>query len=447
MTRLKLDFSLESAQDRLEFTQNYMRELPFDPNQGELEQLADYLLWGKDVSGEPLGKGTGLKTRWAKPDENFESLEALSESPAFSDLTFKPLSEAAPTKRPRANFSRSETRKNAPPHILKAFEALWAQIDREELLTNFYEIQCGKRADPPRDELLARFTEEERANLEAKAAGLTQFAYLKLRHDLIELRKEQFVYQDLYKATIKGEKTPELPRLGAEVVYDYDVEVLPLGLVDNPCAPLIYGAAAVTFNFEPRTYSEPELRKVSDLVWRKRGFISGTRPSLDFRRVEDVYTLEFCKRDLEEEVERHHALHRIEENLDALLATLEFYERAADLTPIQREILEMKVDHKRNQDISEYINGKYKKSYTANYISTIFKQKIVAKICEAAQLHQDSVENLFFEENFKKCTCCGRSLLLDERNWVRKARSKDGFQSKCKRCEREQRKAKGGLTK
>ena len=447
MTRLKLDFSLETVQDRLDFINTYTQELTFDPNVSELEQLADYLLWGKGADGEAIGKGTGLKTRWSKPDESFESLEALSESPAFSDLTFKPLTEASPTKRPRANFSRSETRKNAPPHILKAFEALWAQIDREELLTNFYEIAHDKRTEPPRQELRDRFTQEEYDALAHKAATLTQFAYLKLRHDLIELRKEQFVYQDLYKATIKGEKTPELPRLGAEVVYDFDVEVLPLGLIDNPCAPIVFGADAIHFSFDPRAHSESELRKVSDLVWRKRGFNSGIRPSLDFRRIDDVYTLEFCRRDLEEEVERHHALHKIEENLDVLLRTLDFYERAADLTEIQREILVMKVDHKRNQDIADYVNKKWGKSYTANYISTIFKQKIVAKICEAAQLHQDSVENLFFEENFKKCTCCGRSLLLDERNWVRKARSKDGFQTKCKRCEREQRKAKGGLKK
>ena len=182
MTRLKLDFSLESAQDRLDFTQKYIDEINYELNSTELEQLGDYLLWGKDVSGEPLGKGTGLKTRWTKPDENFESLEALSESPAFSDLTFKPLSEAAPTKRPRANFSRSETRKNAPPHILKAFEELWRQIDREELLTNFYEIKCGKRTEPPREELRNRFTDEEYDALAHKAATLTQFQYLKLRH-------------------------------------------------------------------------------------------------------------------------------------------------------------------------------------------------------------------------------------------------------------------------
>lgn len=114
----------------------------------------------------------------------------------------------------------------------------------------------------------------------------------------------------------------------------------------------------------------------------------------------------------------------------------------ADLTDIQREILELKIRKIKNQDVAKQINEKYGKSYTANYISTIFKQKIIVRINEAAQLHWDVIENCFYPENFKKCTGCGRELLLDPRNFVRKSRSKDGFNSKCKRCEKKERQKK-----
>ena len=69
------------------------------------------------------------------------------------------------------------------------------------------------------------------------------------------------------------------------------------------------------------------------------------------------------------------------------------------------------------------------------------------KINEAVKLHQDTIENCFFKENFKQCTDCGRILLLDGRNWVKKSRSKDGFQSRCKRCERERRQKKKEASK
>ena len=148
------------------------------------------------------------------------------------------------------------------------------------------------------------------------------------------------------------------------------------------------------------------------------------------------------KEDFKDRTEEVKMDHVVDNNTEKLLETLDFYERIADLTDIQREILKMKERKVRNADIAGYVNKKYGKSYTANYISTIFRQKIIVKINEAAELHRETVENYFFPENFKKCSDCGRILLLDARNWVRKVRSKDGFKNRCKRCEREQRKRK-----
>ena len=162
----------------------------------------------------------------------------------------------------------------------------------------------------------------------------------------------------------------------------------------------------------------------------------------DFRNLEAVYQLYLFKEEFGDRLEEVKEQHTLENNLSQLLETLDFYEAIADLTDIQREILRLKEKKEKNADIAGYINKKYGKSYTSNYIRTIFRQKIIVKINEAAELHKDTIENCFFPENFRQCPTCGRVLLLDPRNWVRKVRSKDGYQSKCKRCEREQRKKK-----
>ena len=73
----------------------------------------------------------------------------------------------------------------------------------------------------------------------------------------------------------------------------------------------------------------------------------------------------------------------------------------------------MKINKQKNQDIADIINKKYGKSYTANYISTIFRQKIIPRINETAQFHAFIIENMCFEENFKKCNGCGKILLVD----------------------------------
>ena len=90
----------------------------------------------------------------------------------------------------------------------------------------------------------------------------------------------------------------------------------------------------------------------------------------------------------------------------------------------------------------ELIKEKYNHSYQLNYISTLYCKTIDA-IAETAAFHKTVCENLFFPENFKKCKDCGKSLLLTNRDWVKRARSRDGFSPRCKCCEKIKRNSKG----
>jgi hypothetical protein len=102
----------------------------------------------------------------------------------------------------------------------------------------------------------------------------------------------------------------------------------------------------------------------------------------------------------------------------------------------------MKINKQKNQDIASYINKKYNKTYAANYISTIFRQKIIPAINNAAAYPEELIQNIFFKENFKTCTKCGRTLLRDPRNFMRKARASDGFATRCKECDKLEREKK-----
>ena len=433
MNRLKLDFSLQTAEERNQFLQTYLVQFD-DLTEKELETIANYLLWGKTESGEALGSGIEIKTRngtWDKKD-NSESLEALLENPGFNDASLKSLNEIPPTKVTRQVFSRSEARKNAPDFLLKTFEHLWEQIDKLDLLLNYYDLKTGKRINPPREELEQKFTEEERLHLKEKAAHLNQYQYLKKRHELVELRRQQYTLKDSYsEAVVSSQSHYYQEGQGDILTFDADIEVYPLGVVNGgEVSRLIFDR-----NFSPRALNEEQLQLISDWFWKKHR----TGRGLDFRKLEDVYQIFLNFYELKDQYEVNREKNDVYNNSDKLLETLQFYIDMADLTDIQREILKLKIGKVKNQDIAKYINKKYEKGYTANYISTIFRQKIIVKINEAAQLHWDVIENCFYPENFKKCSCCGRELLLDSRNFVRKSRSKDGFNSKCKRCEKKER--------
>ena len=430
--RLKLNFSLETAAERAAFIETYIVQFP-DLTSSEASTIADYLLWGKDDRGMPIGKDTGLETRWTKPNEA-ESLDAVLENPAMSNAQLYTLNDAVVLKKGRDVFNREEARAEAPEFLRPTFEELWKTIDEIELEINFYEIEIGKRDKPPRDELIKRFENAEVERIRAAARGLNQYGYLKLRHRIRELRTEQFTIRDSYRSTFNITQSVYMPK-DRSFVFDCDVEVLPLGLKEGLVGELIFRS-----DFDPAALDEEQLRLISGLVWKKK--TSTKKEVFDFRQLESVYQLYLFREEFDERLEQVKIDHVVENNLEKLLDTLRFYEEIADLTEVQREILRLKEKKEKNADIAGYINKKYGKSYTANYISTIFKQKIIVKINEAVKLHQDTIENCFFKENFKRCTDCGRILLLDGRNWVKKTRSKDGFQSRCKRCERETRKKK-----
>ena len=430
--RLKLKFDLETAQERAQFIETYIVQFP-DLTNSEASTIADYLLWGKDENGVPIGKDTGLETRWTKPNEA-ESLDAVLENPALSNAQLYTLNDAVILKKGRDVFDRDEARREAPDFLRQTFEELWKTIDEIELEINFYEVLIGKRDKPPRDELIKRFTDEEVERIRARSQKLNQYGYLKLRYRIRELRTQQFTIRDSYRSTFNITQSVYSPK-NKSFVFDCDVEVLPLGLKEGAIGDLIFDV-----NFNPTSLSNEQLRLISGFVWKKKNW--NGQEAFDFRDLNSVYQLYLFKEEFADRLEQVKFDHVVENNLEKLLDTLKFYEEIADLTDIQREILHLKEKREKNADIAGYINKKYNKSYTANYISTIFKQKIIVKINEAVKLHQDTIENCFFPENFKQCIECGRILLLDGRNWVKKTRSKDGFQNRCKRCEREMRKKK-----
>ena len=433
MNRLKLNFDLETVEERVNFIETYIVQFP-DLTSTEAETIATYLLWGKTRDGTPIGVDTGLKTRWTKTND-VESLEAVLENPAMANIQLYSLNDAIVLKKGRNVFSREEARKQAPHFLIETFEKLWKNIDETELKINFYEIRIGKRDKPPRDELLKRFSKEEVELIHARSQKITQYEYLKLRHKLREMRTEQFTIRDSYKSSFNVTQTTYSPK-DTTLVFDCDIEVLPLGLKEGKFGDLIFNE-----NFDPGALTEEELQQISKLIWRKKEVKNNTK-AFDFRELDMVYQLYLFKEEFEDRAAQIKEDHIVENNLDSLLKTLNFYESIANLTDIQREILRLKEKREKNVDIAKYINKKYNKNYTVNYISTIFKQKIMARINEAVKIHQDTIENCFFPENFKKCTDCGKILLLDSRNWVKKSRSKDGFQNRCKICEKENRKKK-----
>lgn len=444
--RLKLDWALSTSTERNAFLSKYLSEEPFlssPPNEDELETLANYILWGKNEEGQNIEQ-EGLvelprrNSTWTS--QNVESLDELTESPTFNENTLFSLNSKLPSKKVREVFSRTNVRSSAPASLLPIFETLWRQIDEIELTLNFYELEHGKRTKDPRKELLDVFSEEDRAKIQQRALNINQFHYLKLRHLLVELRREQYTIKDSYSERVLLHNSNPPIQEENDKTFDSDIPIWPLGLnSDNQLSKLLFRKFDA---LAADKVSEKELKQISKFYWEKENEkLTWTKNSFDFENLESVYQLFLQLEELGEEEQEFFS------TTNLLIKTLWFYIEEAELTDVQREILNLKIKKEKNQDIAFYINKKYGKTYTVNYISTIFRQKIIPAINNAASYHKQIIRSLPFDEEFKVCTKCGRRLLRDPINFVRKSRAKDGLSNHCKACdkrEREEKKKKEG---
>ena len=438
--RLHLNFALTTTEERRAFLTEYLQHEQFvsrPPTDQELETMANYLLWGKDANGKNARQSDGIlietkRNTWNK-DADIESLEGLLESPTFSEASLSSLDSQIPMKQPRETFSRKDALAKCPPHLIPTFTELFRQIDRLDLLIALYELEHGKRKTPPRHQLLAKFNEEELCSMRETVSHWNQYKYLRQRHQLVDLRREQYTLRDSYSSRIVTQEgsTGEPIILPDNPQIDCDITVLPLGTKNTSTAALL--AFQSWDDLIPANYNEEELRLISNLYWEKQKYQpSGTQRYIDFRELEHVYQM------FQQFFELENATYdaELESRLPELMATLTFYVERAELSELQREILDLKLRKVKNVDIAIVINKKWGKTYTPNYISTIFRQRIIPQINEAARYHEKVVSNLFFEEEFKTCTCCGRTLLRDPINFTRKGRSLDGYTARCKRCEK-----------
>lgn len=435
MSRLNLNFQLNTISERSDFIKSYLSSIKFTPTPDELEMCANYILWGKDADGLNVTqrKEIEIETRYKTWTKNeIESLEGLLENPAFNENSIIPL-DSPRLKIPRVVFDRQLELSRAPDAQRQILKGLFERIDSMDLIIEFYELNHGKRKNPPRKELLQNLGEEQQQALREKAVKLNQFQYLKFRHELVELRREQYTIRDTYAPPLQRDGVIIQPfnsedltglKLGGEF------EVFPLGM---------YGTKRIeekifqTIN--PRLLTEKEQKEINDFYWNQQklyGKISQKERFIDFRKEEHIKELVGSRGDLEETAKRESALGTIK----FLLRTFDFYIKMARLGELHRDILDLKINKKKNSEIAAFINGKYGKSYTDNYISTIFTQKVLKGISEAAKQHEEFIANLPFVENFKACNCCGEILMKSPNNFVRKTNSSDGFTNRCKRCDK-----------
>ena len=461
---LSLDWTLETAVERTNFLEAYLANRTAPLSESDLEMCGNYLLWGRGSNGlnaeqEGYVQLERRNSTWASSanTRQISSIEELIENPTFDEAQFHSLADTT-YKTPKPNFSREECLRKAPPEFIPMLRDLFRRIDRVELSIGFYDRAHGKRKTDLPERLTRKFSPEELLDLEERALNWTNGQYLKKKHLLVELRREQYTIKDSFSNILMARPTNKFVEevsptfCGPESAEDGFL-VLPIGLSDSARQTQGKSKSVNWFlEFEELAAKKDDpayqmqARKLEDRLI-ERGICQPQKTqepqegisqksiapfgflTIDFRNPAHICRLLDSQK-----------LLITDPSLSRVRDTLDFYVRQANLTPVQQKVLELKLAGKQNMDIKEIVNKEFDRSYQTNYISTIYRQYVAPAIADAATRHLEIVRAIAEgPERFKRCSVCGRLLVESETYFIHKSRAKSGFSARCKQCDHDYR--------
>lgn len=499
--KIQLDFSKSTLAERLEVANRFANANLSAKN---CKHIADYILWSRDENGTCISKNEDfeLSSKWSasQPD----SMEAIMEQEG-TPPNFHTVGEIPPTLVRKQKFSRAEALASPlAPH----FKALFEEIDRLDVLISF---AMGKE---PREELVNRMEPSCLFALRAKAAKLSPKELQRARHDLVDLRTEQYELRDSYKPQLRNAKQP----LGKMELAPLEIE--PLGMwveptttlgkflwADEPTPPVNEEeraklaqalkrllARTCKQNTKPNKIDEGlqaglherEVINLSHATARsckqacrqdtKQTQIKEHSCQTDERAVEKTSHNSDClhEREVRNSYQNCDCLHErevifdlrdpnswlqllpyyntiynakleaeerhdIESEAPALWNTIQYYFDRALMQAEYRLIVEMKSENWRNEDINNELRHRNLKTFSVNYISTIYKKRIPKLLAQAVEAHYELALALDQPDEWKRCSKCGKLLHLDSNHFRRLGKSKDGFVGSCKQCDKKKR--------
>lgn len=387
--KFKLDFNIYSSEDRVKAIKN----LPLEElTNSELETISNYILYGKDAEGlsQVDTRDIYIKAKFnSYQRDRTVSLNELMETPGFDEQIFN--KNRVIYK--KAKFGIDKEKSIRIPGMVE----LWAEIDK---LQKILDENTGKR----------------KRSKDGLKLSKKEIYYL--THYLIQLRTQQYYLWDSRFESLQAKKNKgEFHDNPIDSQANYPI--MPRGVMRYERDLIFEEPRHDHFNtFD--SYTEDKTQEI---------YQSG-KPYFDFRIKEHVYQLIQYYTEIWDYVRN-----QPDSMLNNLLWTLDFYVRKANLSKVQNRIVELKKTRYSNQEISEILHKEFGTTYQENYISTIWN-KIVRQIVEAVELNFDEYLCKDYDKAWKKCSKCGRELLRDSRNFVKKSRALDGLTNQCKRCDK-----------
>lgn len=398
-----LDYGIVRDTDRLKAVEEILDTLDHSPSGAELEQMASYILYGKDENGknsiqrkETTDSDRRYKS-YKRESEKTTSLDAILDNPLANQSNFHDMSERYIYTKKREAISRTADAD------IPGMAELWDSIDR---LARQIDIAEGKIQAGPED-----------------GAPITDsYRLYKLKHWLIDLRRQQYYLKDSFKPTIHflnvPQSSPQYINWTQDAAYWMPISAWQEKM-QNDYNPYI------SKDINDYKHTDNEIR----YVVRQHTF--------DWENPKHIKAL----------IDNYSGIYQQlwDKPLTwgrTLIYDFDRYVDMAELTPLRLYILTRRIDKASYTQIQEELQTKFGIVYNENHLCTIIAKEIPKRIATAAKRYRLLFETPQSER--KKCSQCGQYLPRHTIFFgVNRGRA-DGFSSACKQCERKYRIEQGG---
>lgn len=418
--KYSLDYSIERDLDRLHAIEDILDTLDTKPTNAELEQMASYILYGKDEEGKNAvqrGETTDSNKRYnsfQRAADKVQSLDEILENPLSDQQALQSLESKYIYTKKKPTIHRPKYDKKTGELIdpgdseIPGMRELWQCIDR---LDHIVAVNEGKL---PPDENTQIFNDSYRL--------------YQLKHSLIDIRRHQYYLKDAYKPTLHF--LALIPPKAQTYNWDSDSYYwMPLSKWQERVNNALLHT--ISKNIEDYETRENPITKEIEVKWIVR------RHTFDWENPSHIKAL----------INNYSAIYmELGEKLDSWGRTLIYdfdrYFDMANFSPVREYILMRKIDRASYTEIREELQEKYGLKYNENHICTILAKEIPEKMAAAATKHRMLLTTPINER--KRCFTCKQWLPRNNYFFATNNSRKDKFASNCKECEKQKRIARGG---
>lgn len=415
-----LDYSVQRDTQRVIAVIDILDKLPTNPSPLQLQQMASYILYGKDEDGfnaVQRGEITNGNTRYnsfrTKADKNL-SLDAILDNPLADQQELQPVStKKDPYLRKKPTISRPRYDRKSGACIdpgdsdIPGMTQLWQSIDR--LQHWIYALQ-GK---VPANEHETLFDDSYRL--------------YRLKHTLIDMRHHQYYLKDAYKPTLHflaiDHPKPQFIDWTSDSAYWMPYQMW----LARTSGALLHSISRDLSDYETRTRPDGTL----EVKWVVCRHTFNWEDPAHVRALINCYDILY-----------DYVYDKLNTYSRTLIFDFQRYRQLANFSPIRNFLLDQKIARTPYCDILAKLERDFHLTYNENHLSTILSKEIPQKIATAALKYRLSLQTP--QDKKKFCPHCGRMLPLTTLFFSRNRSRKDGFSSSCKQCEKNMRIARGG---